>query len=45
MKTKVLTQIPAMTLAVLLALTVGQTLVFGPEAHEQAAELRRYLAQ
>jgi hypothetical protein len=32
MKTKLRTWIPGMTLAVLLALTVGQTLVVGPEA-------------
>ena len=32
MKTRLFTQIPGMTLAVLLALTVGQALVVGPEA-------------
>ena len=32
MKTRLFTQLPGMTLAVLLALTVGQTLVVGPEA-------------
>ncbi len=33
MKMKLLPQIPGMTLAVMLTLTVGQALVVGPEAH------------
>lgn len=41
MQMKPRTWIPGMTLAVLLALTVGQTLVVGPEAHAQTTEKQK----
>ena len=44
MKMRLLTQIPGMTLAVMLTLVVAQGLVFGPEAHAAGGRVRRHLA-